>query len=235
MNNAPVIHCEKLSKTYVEGKLRVPVLHEVEFSVAPGERIAIVGASGAGKSTFLQLLGGLDKPSNGKIWVNGNDINQLSEREKGLLRNQHLGFVYQFHHLLPEFNALENVCIPLLVRGGIKPKHARQKASAYLEKVGLSHRQKHRVGELSGGEKQRVALARALVTEPCCVLADEPTGNLDQKTAEQVADLTLQLNRSLNISFVIVTHNREFADKMDRVLLLDKGQLQSESESERNH
>ncbi|AAO90521.1 lipoprotein-releasing ABC transporter ATP-binding protein LolD [Coxiella burnetii] len=233
MNNAPVIHCEKLSKTYVEGKLRVPVLHEVEFSVAPGERIAIVGASGAGKSTFLQLLGGLDKPSNGKIWVNGNDINQLSEREKGLLRNQHLGFVYQFHHLLPEFNALENVCIPLLVRGGIKPKHARQKASAYLEKVGLSHRQKHRVGELSGGEKQRVALARALVTEPCCVLADEPTGNLDQKTAEQVADLTLQLNRSLNISFVIVTHNREFADKMDRVLLLDKGQLQSESE--RNH
>ncbi|ACJ20081.1 lipoprotein-releasing ABC transporter ATP-binding protein LolD [Coxiella burnetii] len=233
MNNAPVIHCEKLSKTYVEGKLRVPVLHEVEFSVASGERIAIVGASGAGKSTFLQLLGGLDKPSNGKIWVNGNDINQLSEREKGLLRNQHLGFVYQFHHLLPEFNALENVCIPLLVRGGIKPKHARQKASAYLEKVGLSHRQKHRVGELSGGEKQRVALARALVTEPCCVLADEPTGNLDQKTAEQVADLTLQLNRSLNISFVIVTHNREFADKMDRVLLLDKGQLQSESE--RNH
>ncbi|MFK3617801.1 lipoprotein-releasing ABC transporter ATP-binding protein LolD [Coxiella burnetii] len=233
MNNAPVIHCEKLSKTYVEGKLRVPVLHEVEFSVAPGERIAIVGASGAGKSTFLQLLGGLDKPSNGKIWVNGNDINQLSEREKGLLRNQHLGFVYQFHHLLPEFNALENVCIPLLVRGGIKPKHARQKASAYLDKVGLSHRQKHRVGELSGGEKQRVALARALVTEPGCVLADEPTGNLDQKTAEQVADLTLQLNRSLNISFVIVTHNREFADKMDRVLLLDKGQLQSESE--RNH
>ena len=228
MNNAPVIHCEKLSKIYVEGRLRVPVLHEVEFSVAPGERIAIVGASGAGKSTFLQLLGGLDKPSSGKIWVNGNDINQLSEREKGLLRNQHLGFVYQFHHLLPEFNALENLCIPLLVRGGIKPKQARQKASACLEKVGLSHRQKHRVGELSGGEKQRIALARALVTEPCCVLADEPTGNLDQKTAEQVADLTLQLNRSLNISFVIVTHNREFADKMDRVLLLDQGRLQLE-------
>lgn len=219
-----VIRCDKLSKTYLEGKLHVPVLHEVDFSVAPGERVAIVGASGAGKSTFLQLLGGLDKPTAGKIWVGDEDINRLREREKGLLRNRYLGFVYQFHHLLPEFNVLENVCIPLLVRG-MKPKLAKEKAIAYVEKVGLIHRQKYRVGELSGGEKQRITIARALVTEPRCVLADEPTGNLDEETAEQVADLTLQLNRSLNTSFIIATHNRLLSEKMDRIFLLEKGQL----------
>lgn len=229
MNDKPVIQCEKLSKTYIEGKLHVPVLHEVNFSVASGERVAIVGASGAGKSTFLQLLGGLDKPTGGKIYVDNKDINRLNEREKGFLRNRQLGFVYQFHHLLPEFNALENVCIPLLVRG-MKPKHAKEKALAYIEKVGLIQRQKHRIGELSGGEKQRIALARALVTEPRCVLADEPTGNLDQETAEHVADLMLQLNRLFNTAFVIVTHNRQLAMKMDRILLLKKGQLQPKEE-----
>ena len=232
MNNPPVIRCEKLSKIYIEGEVQISVLHEVDFSVALGERIAIVGSSGAGKSTLLQLLGGLDRPSTGKIWVNGNDINRLTESEKGLLRNQHLGFVYQFHHLLPEFNALENICIPLLIRG-IKPKYARQKALAYLEKVRLSHRQNHFIGKLSGGEKQRIALARALVTEPYCILADEPTGNLDQKTAEQMAHLTLQLNRTLNISFIIVTHNLELASQMDRIFLLEAGQLHLQIK--RNH
>lgn len=219
-----VIQCEKLSKIYVEGKLRVPVLHEIDFHVAAGERVAIVGASGAGKSTFLQLLGGLDKPTTGEIWVAGKNITCLTEREKGLVRSRYLGFIYQFHHLLPEFNALENVCIPLLVQG-MKPRLAKQKALSYIEKVGLVHRQNHRVGELSGGEKQRIAIARALVIEPHCVLADEPTGNLDKETSEQVADLTLQLSSSLKTSFVIVTHNLLLAKKMDRIFLLEKGQL----------
>lgn len=220
-----VIRCNKLSKTYVKGKLYLSILHDVNFSIAPGERVAIVGASGVGKSTFLQLLGGLDKPTTGKIWIDDEDINRLTEREKGVLRNKYLGFVYQFHHLLPEFNALENVCIPLLVRG-MKPKFAKEKATYYIEKVGLIHRQKYRVGELSGGEKQRIAIARALVTEPRCILADEPTGNLDEETAEQVVDLmTLQLNHSLNTSLIIVTHNRLLAARMDRIFLLKKGQL----------
>lgn len=220
----PVIRCDKLSKTYVEGKFHLSILNEVNFSVALGERVTIIGASGSGKSTLLQLLGGLDKPTAGKIWVDNKDINRLTEREKGLLRNRYLGFVYQFHHLLPEFNVLENVCIPLLIRG-MKPKLAKEKAVFYVEKVGLIHRQKHRVGELSGGEKQRIAIARALVTEPRCVLADEPTGNLDEETAEQVTNLALQLNRSLNISLIIVTHNRLLAERMDRIFLLEKGQL----------
>lgn len=224
MNNGPVICCRKLTKIYIEGKLRVPILHDVDFSLLQGERLAIVGSSGAGKSTFLQLLGGLDKPTSGTIEVVGKDITRLNEYEKGLLRNQCIGFVYQFHHLIPEFNALENVAIPLLLRG-IQPKRVKEKALLYIEQVGLSHRQKHRVGELSGGEKQRIAIARALVTEPYCVLADEPTGNLDQDTAANIADLMLRLNHSLNISFVIVTHNRQLAKKMDRILLLDKGRF----------
>lgn len=225
MNNGSVICCKKLTKIYIEGKLRVPVLYDVNFSLLQGERLAIVGASGAGKSTFLQLLGGLDKPTSGKIEVAGEDITRLNEREKGLLRNQCLGFVYQFHHLIPEFNALENVSIPLLVRGGMKLKRVKEKALFYIEQVGLIHRQKRRVGELSGGEKQRIAIARALVTEPRCVLADEPTGNLDQDTAENIVDLMLHLNDSLNISFVVVTHNRQLAARMNQILLLDKGQL----------
>ncbi|PMB54877.1 Lipoprotein releasing system ATP-binding protein LolD [Coxiella-like endosymbiont] len=200
------------------------ILDKVNFSVAPGESVAILGASGVGKSTFLQLLAGLDKPTTGKIWVGGKNINRLTERKKGLLRNRYLGFIYQFHYLLTEFNVLENVCIPLLVRG-MKPKLAKEKAIAYVEKIGLIHRQKYQVGKLSGGEKQRIAIARALVTEPRCVLADEPTGNLDEKTADQVADLTLQLNRSLNTSFIIVTHNRLLSAKMDRIFLLEKGHL----------
>ena len=231
MNNEPVICCKKLSKTYVEGKLRVPILRDIDFSLLQGERLAIVGASGAGKSTFLQLLAGLDKPTSGNIRVAGKDITRLTEYEKGLLRNQCLGFVYQFHHLIPEFNALENVCIPLLVRG-MKLKRIKEKALLYIEQVGLIHREKHRVGELSGGEKQRIAIARALVTEPRCVLADEPTGNLDQDAAEHVANLMLQLNHSLNISFVVVTHNRQLAAKMDRILLLDKGQFRLQAKEE---
>ncbi|MFW0072634.1 MAG: ABC transporter ATP-binding protein [Coxiella-like endosymbiont] len=229
MNNGPVIFCKKLTKIYIEGKLRVPVLYDVNFSLLQGERLAIVGASGTGKSTFLQLLCGLDKPTSGKIEVAGKDITRLNEHEKGLLRNQCLGFVYQFHHLIQEFNALENVSIPLLVRGGMKLKRVKEKALFYIEQVGLIHRQKHRVGELSGGEKQRVAIARALVTEPRCVLADEPTGNLDQDTAENVVNLMLHLNNLLNISFVVVTHNRQLAAKMDRILLLDKGRFHLQS------
>jgi lipoprotein-releasing system ATP-binding protein len=212
MNNMPAIRCQQLTKTFTEGDLYVPVLQAVDFTVARGELVAIVGTSGAGKSTFLQLLG-------------GKDIHALNETEKGKLRNQYLGFVYQFHHLLPEFNALENVCIPLLIRG-TQPRLAKERALHYIEKVGLIARQKHRVGELSGGERQRIAIARALVTEPHCVLADEPTGNLDQHTAEQVAELILQLNSTLSTSFVIVTHNRELANKMHRILLLEKGKLQ---------
>lgn len=218
------VYCQRLSKTYIEAELNVPVLHEIDFAVTRGELVAIVGASGAGKSTFLQLLGGLDTPTSGTVFVADKNIHALNETEKGKLRNQYLGFVYQFHHLLPEFNALENVCIPLLIRG-IKPKLAKEHALDYIEKVGLIARQKHRIGELSGGERQRIAMARALVTEPHCVLADEPTGNLDQRTAEQVVELILQLNQTLKTSFVIVTHNRNFANKMHRIFLLEKGKL----------
>jgi lipoprotein-releasing system ATP-binding protein len=225
MNKALAIRCEQLTKIYSEAEAVVPVLQAVDFSVARGEMVAIVGASGSGKSTFLQLLGGLDTPTSGAVYIGEENIHALNETEKGHLRNQQLGFVYQFHHLLPEFNALENVCMPLLIRG-TKPKLAKAQALSMIEKVGLTARQKHRVGELSGGERQRIAIARALVTEPRCVLADEPTGNLDQHTAEAVTDLLLQLNQSLATSFVIVTHNRELANKMHRILLLEKGQLQ---------
>lgn len=219
------IACQKLTKVYTEADAPVSVLQSVDFTVAQGELVAIVGASGAGKSTFLQLLGGLDKPTTGSVIIADQDIHALNETEKGQLRNKHLGFVYQFHHLLPEFNAMENVCMPLLI-GGVKPKLAKERALACIEKVGLSARQKHRIGELSGGERQRIAIARALVTEPKCVLADEPTGNLDQRTAEQVTDLILNLNQTLKTSFVIVTHNRDLANKMHRILLLEKGTLQ---------
>ncbi len=224
MNKVSAVNCERLSKTYVEGKIRVPVLKDIAFSVQPGELVAIVGASGAGKSTFLQLLGGLDKPTDGRVFVAGHDINQLSETEKGKIRNRYLGFIYQFHHLLPEFNALENVCLPLLMRG-VKPKLAKARALEYIERVGLTNRQTHRIGELSGGERQRIAIARALVTEPHCVLADEPTGNLDQGTAAQVGELILELNRVLKTSFVIVTHNLDLAKKMNRLLVLEQGNL----------
>ena len=224
MSKAPAVFCQNLGKTYIEGNLNVPVFHDLNFSILPGELVAIVGASGSGKSTLLQLLGGLDNPSAGEVFVAGKNLAKLSEKEKGALRNEHLGFIYQFHRLLPEFNAFENVCIPLLIRG-LKPKIVKKKALYYIEQVGLLERQKHRVGELSGGERQRIAIARALVTEPKCVLADEPTGNLDEHTAAQIAELLLRLNKQLATSFVIVTHNRKLAAKMDRILALANGNL----------
>ena len=227
MSDELAVHCQQLSKTYTEGGLNVPVLNAVDLSIATGELLAIVGASGSGKSTLLQLLGGLDWPSSGDVWVAGENLGKLTEKEKGLLRNKYLGFVYQFHHLLPEFNALENICIPLLIRGE-KTKAVKEKALDYIERVGLQDRQKHRVGELSGGERQRIAIARALVTEPRCVLADEPTGNLDENTAEQISELILSLNQQLSTSFVIVTHNRRLAGKMNRTLVLEKGNLRVE-------
>lgn len=221
------LEAKSLCKTYTDAGDCIKVLDHVNFSVQTGEMIAIVGSSGAGKTTLLQLLGGLDKPSAGEVWVAGNLLNYLNEKQKGDLRNRSLGFVYQFHHLLPEFNALENVCLPLLIRGESK-KVIMDKARYYIEQVGLQNRLSHRVGELSGGERQRIAIARALVSEPACVLADEPTGNLDAITAGHITDLLLSLNQHLQTSFVIVTHNNELASKMQRTLKLINGQLVTE-------
>lgn len=219
-----VLQCKDLSKSFTDGKLRVDVIQQVSLSVQRGERLAIVGASGAGKSTLLHLLGGLDKLTSGQVWIHGTDINTLSENKKSQLRNQYLGFIYQFHHILPEFNALENVAMPLLI-GGMKPKEATLQAKIMLTEVGLSHRIFHRLGELSGGERQRVAIARALVNRPLCVLADEPTGNLDHNTAEQVIELMLNLNQQLKTSFVIVTHDLSLAAQMDRTIKMVDGGL----------
>jgi lipoprotein-releasing system ATP-binding protein len=221
MNN---LECRHLCKTYTDGKLKVEVLTDVNLQVLPGEMIAIVGASGSGKSTLLHLLGGLDTPSSGEVIVAGENLAQLSENAKSHLRNCNLGFVYQFHHLLPEFNALENVCMPLLIRG-LKSAETINRAREMIDLVGLTARAEHRVGELSGGERQRIAIARALVTKPLCVLADEPTGNLDQTSAEHIYALMQQLNQSLKTSFVIVTHNLQFAAQMHRQLVLQKGIL----------
>ena len=220
----PVLVADHISKIYTEVGAPVAVFNQLTFTVLHGELIAIVGASGAGKSTLLHILGGLDVPTSGSVFVAGERLDTVSAARKSELRNHYLGFVYQFHHLLPELTALENVCVPLLIRG-VAPKHARPKASRYLEAVGLKDRMLHRMGELSGGERQRVAIARALVTEPVCILADEPTGNLDEKTAGQMTELLLQLNAEFQTSFVIVTHNMALAHKMHRTKVLENGVL----------
>lgn len=219
-----VVTCEQLEKTYSQGPQLVQVLRGVDLQVSRGERIAIVGSSGSGKTTLLNLLGGLDLPTSGKVTIAGKDLAQVNETERGLLRNKHLGFVYQFHHLLGEFSALENVCMPLLIA-----KHsmteAAERARVMLGRVGLAARVEHKPSELSGGERQRVAIARALVTEPNCVLLDEPTGNLDRNTATEIHALMNDLNEKLQISFIVVTHDELLASSMERKFLLADGLL----------
>ncbi|BCT93504.1 lipoprotein-releasing system ATP-binding protein LolD [Lysobacter helvus] len=225
------LRAEGLAKTYAEGDLKTHVFHDVSLSVVEGETVAILGASGAGKSTLLHLLGGLDTPTAGEVWVAGQRMNALTDAARGKLRNRALGFVYQFHHLLPEFTALENVMLPVLLDG--KPvAEAASRAQVLLENVGLSHRLQHKPGELSGGERQRAAVARALVNKPACVLGDEPTGNLDERTAAHVFEQMLELNRAQKTSLVLVTHDRSLARKLDRVLELHEGRLRQLAPSE---
>lgn len=226
MDGCMILRCSDLSKTFREGPSAVEVLRSVELGVRAGERVAIMGSSGAGKSTLLHLLAGLDEPDRGEVWLEDRNMTRLTPTARGRLRNEMLGFIYQFHHLLPEFTALENVCMPLLI-GGIAPDDARQRAATMLDRVGLSARVRHKPGELSGGERQRVAVARALVTRPRCVLADEPTGNLDSRNSAEVFRLMIELNRELGTSFLVVTHEPGLARQMDRVLMLEGGVLKN--------
>ena len=219
-----ILACEAVCKNYYDGQLNVQVLDNLTLQVDKGQSIGIVGASGSGKSTLLHILGGLDKPTSGHVSLMGQDLSQLSQKQLSGLRNQYLGFVYQFHHLLPEFSALENVMMPLLI--GKRPKEqARERALLMLEKVGLKNRVLHRPGELSGGERQRAAIARALVTDPACLLADEPTGNLDRKNALNILDMMMELKQELGTALVVVTHDDEMAARFDRVLNMTDGVL----------
>jgi len=224
MTNPVILQCTHLAKQFTDGGLNTHVLSDINLTVNTGDRLAIVGSSGSGKSTLLHILGGLDGPTDGTVEILGQDINQLSVNKLSQLRNQNLGFVYQFHHLLPEFSAVENVAIPLII-GGETPKQAQQLAEELLIKVGLSHRLIHKPSELSGGERQRAALARALITQPACLLADEPTGNLDHRTAQAIFELIIELNESLGTALIIVTHDTNLAAKMDRILTLTDGIL----------
>ena len=228
-----VVECRGLCRGYCQGSVDVDVLRGLDLEVGRGERIAIIGASGSGKTTLLNLLGGLDDPDGGTVRVMGRDLAPMNESERARWRNRHLGFVYQFHHLLGEFSALENVAMPLLI-GKSPVSEARRRAAEILDKVGLEQRRAHKPAELSGGERQRVAIARALVNNPACVLMDEPTGNLDPQTAETVLQLLLSLNRDLGISFVVVTHDPRVARRMDRVLSLNDGRLVDVSDSTRS-
>lgn len=224
MNDKIIIECNNLGKRFMEGPAPVDVLTDVNFKLARGEQVAILGTSGSGKSTLLHLLGGLDTPSAGNVYVDGKNLANFNETARGKLRNRALGFIYQFHHLLPEFSARENVAMPLLIRGETS-RHAVQAADTILAKIGLAKRIQHKPGELSGGERQRVAIARALVTSPLCVLADEPTGNLDTKTASVVYQQMLEVNQELNTSFVVVTHDERLAAKMSKIYHLEHGSL----------
>ncbi len=224
---APVIDCRQVTRTYSEGPEKLTIFSDISLQVVAGETVAIVGSSGAGKTTLLNLLGGLDRPSSGQISICGNDIHRLSEAGRARFRNKHLGFVYQFHHLLPEFPALENVMMPCVL-GGMAVSAAKEKAEGFLAQVGLAERLAHKPGELSGGERQRVAIARALVNEPQCVLLDEPTGNLDEHTGEGVRKLIESLRDELGISFVMVTHDMKMARSLGRVLRLEQGRLVQE-------
>ena len=219
-----VLQAKNISKVYDEGKIRTTVLSGLDLSIQAGEKVAIVGSSGSGKSTLLHLLGGLDTPTTGEVWLNDVCLSALNETKRSELRNRHLGFVYQFHHLLAEFSATENVAMPLLMRADVSIKEATERANALLEKVGLAHRRHHRPSELSGGERQRVAIARALVTKPALVLADEPTGNLDDENAHLIFELLSELQSSIGMALLMVTHDRQLAARADRVLEMKSGQ-----------
>ncbi|WP_198264770.1 lipoprotein-releasing ABC transporter ATP-binding protein LolD [sulfur-oxidizing endosymbiont of Gigantopelta aegis] len=223
-NKEIIIDCQNITQYFDDGTSRVDIFKDINLQVTAGQRLAIVGASGSGKSTLLYMMGGLDKIKSGKLIIDGQDVSRLNPKKLGVLRNHTLGFVYQFHHLLHEFSALENVAMPLLIRGD-STAQAKEQAAYLLDQVGLSHRLKHKPGELSGGERQRAAIARALVTNPKCLLADEPTGNLDNHTAKQVYDLLIKLNEEMNISLVLVTHDEKLASRMDSVLMLADGNL----------